>query len=172
MKVPWQVSAASLWLHGPIQKTLRPGYAWRRGTRNQAATTIGRSNTPLGAFYRRLSARAGKAKAMTATARKIVVLFYSLRYGMAYHEPGPTRYNERYRSQLLGNLQRRAKAFGFALHVMPTKPDLSVSLEAYETGRLRRPPDQMVDAKKNAANLYDNSSDSLTISLFKSAALV
>lgn len=55
---------------------------------------------------------------------------------------------------------------------MPTKPDLSVSLEAYETGRLRRPPDQMVDAAEKAANLYDNSSDSLTISLFKSAALV
>lgn len=32
-----------------------------------AAVTIGRSDTALGAFYRRLAARAGKAKAVTAT---------------------------------------------------------------------------------------------------------
>jgi transposase len=50
-----------------------------------AATTIGRSDTALGAFYRRLSARAGKAKAVTATARKIAVLFYNtLRHGLIY----------------------------------------------------------------------------------------
>jgi len=34
-----------------------------------AAVTIGRTDTALGAFYRRLSARAGKSKAVTATAR-------------------------------------------------------------------------------------------------------
>ena len=39
-----------------------------------AATTVGRTDTALGAFYRRLSARVGKAKAVTATARKIAVL--------------------------------------------------------------------------------------------------
>jgi transposase len=42
-----------------------------------AATTVGRSDTALGAFYRRLSSRAGKSKAVTATARKIAVLFYN-----------------------------------------------------------------------------------------------
>jgi transposase len=41
-----------------------------------AAVTVGRTNTALGAFYRRLAARIGKAKAVTATARKIAVLFY------------------------------------------------------------------------------------------------
>ena len=34
-----------------------------------AAVTVGRTDTALGAFYRRLSARIGKAKAVTATAR-------------------------------------------------------------------------------------------------------
>src|SRR5215469_14905582 len=38
-----------------------------------AAVTAGRTQTALGAFYRRLSARIGKAKAVTATARKIAV---------------------------------------------------------------------------------------------------
>lgn len=93
-----------------------------------AATTLGRSDTALGAFYRRLSARAGKAKAVTATARKIAVLFYnSLRYGMAYHDPGAYQYEERYRSRVIGNLQRRAKAFGFSLLEIPPEPDTAVS---------------------------------------------
>jgi transposase len=46
---------------------------------------------------------------------------------MAYNDPGATQYEERYRSRVIGNLQRRAKAFGFTLHEMPTEPDMSVS---------------------------------------------
>jgi transposase len=62
-----------------------------------AATTVGRTETALGAFYRRLSARVGKAKAVTATARKIAVLFYNiLRHGMTYADPGASYYEERY----------------------------------------------------------------------------
>jgi transposase len=81
-----------------------------------AATTIGRSDTALGAFYRRLSSRIGKQKAVTATARKIAVLFYNaLRFGMAYHDPGAAAYEERHRTRVLANLQRRAKTFGFEL---------------------------------------------------------
>lgn len=38
-----------------------------------AAVTVGRSNTALGAFYRRLAGRIGNAKAVTATARKIAI---------------------------------------------------------------------------------------------------
>lgn len=54
-----------------------------------AATTMGRSDTALGAFYRRLSARIGKQKAVTATARKIAVLFYNaIRHGMTYQDQG------------------------------------------------------------------------------------
>jgi len=93
-----------------------------------AAITLGRGDTALGAFYRRISARAGKAKAVTATARKIAVLFYnSLRHGMKYDDPGATQYEERYRSRVIGNLRRRAKAFGFALQELPAEPDMAVS---------------------------------------------
>jgi hypothetical protein len=43
----------------------------------------------LGAFFRRLAVRTGKAKAVTATARKIAVLLYNtLRNGMAYVDSG------------------------------------------------------------------------------------
>ncbi len=81
-----------------------------------AAVTIGRTDTALGAFYRRLSARIGKSKAVTATARKIAVLFYNaLRYGMDYVDPGAAYYETRYRERVVDNLQRRAKAFGYVL---------------------------------------------------------
>jgi transposase len=87
-----------------------------------AAGTLGRTDTALGAFYRRLSARVGKAKAITATARKIATLFYNtLRHGMAYTDPGAGYYEDRYRQRVLSNLQRRAKSLGFVLREM--EPD-------------------------------------------------
>jgi transposase len=86
-----------------------------------AAVTIGRTDTALGAFYRRLPARIGKVKAITATARKIAVLFYNAqRYGMDYVDPGASSYEIRYRARVIDNLHRRAKAFGFVLQ--PTAP--------------------------------------------------
>ena len=55
--------------------------------------TVGRTRTALGAFYRRLSARIGKAKAVTATARKIAILFYhAMRYGLDSPDPGVDYY--------------------------------------------------------------------------------
>lgn len=93
-----------------------------------AAITLGRGDTALGAFYRRISARAGKAKAVTATARKIAVLFYNaLRHGMKYQDPGASQYEERYRSRVISNLRRRAKAFGFTLEELPAEPVMAVS---------------------------------------------
>lgn len=86
-----------------------------------AAVTVGRTDTALGAFYRRLSARIGKAKAVTATARKIAVLFYNaVRHGMEYVDPGASSYETRYRTRLVENLHRRAKTFGFVLQ--PIEP--------------------------------------------------
>ena len=91
-----------------------------------AATTIGRSDTALGAFYRRLSSRIGKQKAVTATARKIAVLFYNaVRFGMAYNDPGAAAYEERHRTRVLANLQRRAKTFGFELAPLPAAEAVS-----------------------------------------------
>jgi hypothetical protein len=81
-----------------------------------AAMSVGKTNTALGAFYRRLGARVGKAKAVTATARKLAVLFYNtLRYGRAYADPGADYYEERYRERLRKNLQRHATALGLQL---------------------------------------------------------
>lgn len=81
-----------------------------------AATTVGRTNTALGAFYRRLAVRIGKAKAVTATARKIAILFYNaMRFGTQYKDPGSDHYEARYRARVIKNLHRQAAAFGYSL---------------------------------------------------------
>ena len=81
-----------------------------------AATTLSRTSTALGAFYRRLVSRIGTAKAVTATARKIAVIFYNtLRHGEVYHDPGAEYYEQRYRHRVIANLRRRASTMGFDL---------------------------------------------------------
>ena len=84
-----------------------------------AAVTVGRTNTALGAFYRRLAARIGKAKAVTATARKIAVLFYNtMRFGREYRDPGADYYEAAYRDRVIKQLRRRAADFGFRLEAL------------------------------------------------------
>ena len=81
-----------------------------------SAVNVGRTTTALGAFYRRLASRVGKAKAVTATARKLAELFYNtLRYGRAYEDPGASSYEDRDRERVLKGLRRRAKEFGYEL---------------------------------------------------------
>jgi len=63
-----------------------------------------------------LGARIGKAKAITATARKIAVLFYNaMRFGMRFVEPGADLYEKKYRDRVIKQLHRRAAEFGFSL---------------------------------------------------------
>ena len=93
-----------------------------------AAVNIGKTDTALGAFYRRLGARIGKAKAVTATARKLAVLFYNaLRFGLRYADPGANYYEERYKQRVLSNLQRRARQMGFLLVEAEAHPSAGVS---------------------------------------------
>ena len=92
-----------------------------------AAVTVGRTDTALGAFYRRLSARIGKAKAVTATARKIAVLFYNaVRHGMDYVDPGASFYETRSGAGHRQSASAR-KAFGFALQPIEPTPGIVVS---------------------------------------------
>ncbi|KAA1001001.1 IS110 family transposase, partial [Paraburkholderia panacisoli] len=60
--------------------------------------------------------------AVTATARKVAVLFYNtLRYGMEYVDPGAEYYEERYRQRVLKNLSRRAESMGYVLQEKPSE---------------------------------------------------
>lgn len=81
-----------------------------------AAQTLSRSNSALGAFYRRLRARLGPQKAITATAHKLARIFYRLwRDGGIYIDPGVDAYEQQYRQRVINNLQRKAKNLGFEL---------------------------------------------------------
>jgi transposase len=64
----------------------------------------------------RLAARVGKAKAITATARKLAVLVYRVLSGnLVYNDPGATAYHQLNRARQLKSLRKRAKLLGFEL---------------------------------------------------------
>jgi transposase len=82
----------------------------------RCAMSLTKTSTALGAFYRRLAMRVGKAKALTATARKLAVLVYRLLSGnLDYHDPGTDAYHQLNRTRELKSLRKRAKLFGFDL---------------------------------------------------------
>ena len=81
-----------------------------------AAQGLAHSHSALGAYYRRMRARLGAPKAMTATAHKLARLVYSmLRYGTDYVDAGQQAYEKQYRDRVLTNLQHKARAFGYQL---------------------------------------------------------
>jgi transposase len=81
-----------------------------------AAMNLGRSRTALGAFYRRLAFRVGKAKAVTATARKLAILVYrTLKDGLIYRDPGADAYDAQHRARVLRTLRQRVENLGFVL---------------------------------------------------------
>jgi transposase len=81
-----------------------------------AAMSLGRTQTALGAFYRRLAARIGKPQAISATARKLAILVYrALKGELVYQDPGADAYDSQQRTQALRRLRQRAASLGFAL---------------------------------------------------------
>jgi len=87
----------------------------------RAAATLHRSPTALGAFFRRVSARRGAAKAVTATAHKLAKIIYRLlKFGQPYVETGQEQYEEKYRARLLKHLQKSADTL--RLQLVPKQP--------------------------------------------------
>lgn len=86
-----------------------------------AAESVARSQTALGAFYRRKRAQIGGPKAITATAHKIARIFYHMwTTGKAYAEMGADYYEQKYQERLKHGLEKRAKALGFILVPQPS----------------------------------------------------
>ena len=70
-----------------------------------AASTLIRSQSYLGAQYRRLRTRVGAPKAITAMARKLACLFYRLiKHGQQYVDKGVQYYEARFREQQIRSL--------------------------------------------------------------------
>jgi hypothetical protein len=81
-----------------------------------AALSLGRTQTALGAFFRRLAFRIGKAKAITATARKLAILVYrTLKGDIAYIDQGAAAYDQQRRDATIRRLRHQAQTLGFEL---------------------------------------------------------
>jgi transposase len=82
----------------------------------QAANTLLRSRSYLGAQFRRLRTKLGAPKAITAMAHRLAQLVYRmLKYGQAYVDKGTEYYEHRFREQQIQLLTRKAAKFGLQI---------------------------------------------------------
>lgn len=81
-----------------------------------AAQSVGRTETALGAFFRRMRAKHGAAKAIVATANKIArIVYHMLKDKREYVAQGADYYEQKYQHQALQKLKRRAAKLGMRL---------------------------------------------------------
>jgi transposase len=80
------------------------------------APTLGRTDTWLGAFHRRMKARMGPAAANTATARKLAtILYHLLRYREEYIDVDRVVYEEKFRRYRVSRLRKQAAELGYEM---------------------------------------------------------
>jgi hypothetical protein len=90
------------------------------------AMRLARMDTALGAFERRLAGRAGKGKALVATARKLAVLFYKMMSGeLTWNEQGTEAYVQQIKERQVKSLIRKAQGLG--LTVVPAESGAEIS---------------------------------------------
>jgi transposase len=104
-------------------RTLRTATRKTRNRANKAfrlaAQSLNRSKSALGAFYRRMHAKFGPAKAIVATAHKLARIFYHLLKNQEeYVDPGEDAYEQQYRERAIKNLKRKAAQLGMRLEPM------------------------------------------------------
>ena len=81
-----------------------------------AAQSLWRGKSYLGAFYRRMAARLGAPKAITATAHKLArILYRAVKFGQLYVDKGEQYLEEQHRQRNLKSLIHRAQEFGYTL---------------------------------------------------------
>lgn len=131
------------WLDLAPVNDVSGGKVIRRGSRKapnratvafrQAASTLIRSNSYLGAQYRRLRTALGAPRAIKAIAHKLACLFYRLlKHGQQYVDKGAEYYQQRYHDQLVRSLKKRAQQLGFQVVPLfaepPTVPQPNASV--------------------------------------------
>lgn len=81
-----------------------------------AANALYRSKTSLGAYFRRMRARLGTPKALTATAHKISIILYSMiKHKANFKESGQDIYEQRYRERTIAKIKNKASELGYSL---------------------------------------------------------
>ena len=84
----------------------------------QAASTLLRSQSYLGAQYRRLRAKLGSPKAVKAMAAKLARIIYrTLKFGQTYVDKGSEAYEQNHRQQQIKFLTKKAAELG--LEIVP-----------------------------------------------------
>ena len=99
-----------------LSRRVRPGAHRVTVALRLAARSVHHAQRALGAFFRRMKARLGTPKAITATAHKLARLVYSLlQHGSAYVQQGVDAYEAQYRERKVTAMARQAKALGYTL---------------------------------------------------------
>jgi len=98
----------------------RRGSPWLRSSLVQAAKAAGRTQTYLGAQYRRIAARRGANRAAIAVAHSIIVIaYYMLKRGEDYRDLGRNYFDDRQHDQVKKRLTRRLEALGYSVQLAP-----------------------------------------------------
>jgi transposase len=85
-----------------------------------AAQTVGRTQTALGSYYRRMRARKGPTHAITATAHKLArILYHVLKHRTPYQPQSQEAYDQHLRQRAIRQLKRTATRLGFTLLPQP-----------------------------------------------------
>jgi len=85
-----------------------------------AARNLRHSNSALGAYYRRMRAKLGAPKAITAAAHKLArILYHMLKYQVEFVDSGAEAYEAKYREREIKKLEKRAAQLGCTLVVEP-----------------------------------------------------
>mgnify|MGYP001451899824 CR=1 FL=1 len=99
-----------------FQRRTRRGANRAARALRMAAQGCHRAKNALGAFYRRIQSRAGGAKAVVATARKIAERLYRLlKYGQEYVRHSEEAYESAYQARLARALAKKASSLGYKL---------------------------------------------------------
>lgn len=96
------------------------------------AATLRNSKSYLGDFYRRKHAQKSTSQAITATARKLAVIYYNmLKDKKPYHELGKFYYENNYRKKAVRKLKKTAKRLGFDLTESTETDNIEINKNNY-----------------------------------------
>jgi hypothetical protein len=106
-----KVTGGKVKQRGREQTKNRANLAFRR-----AAQSLARSQSALGAFYRRIRAKQGGPQAVIATAHKLArIVYFMLTRREPYQDPGADYYDQQHQARVLRHLTHRAAKLGFKL---------------------------------------------------------
>jgi hypothetical protein len=106
-----EISGGKVLRNGTLKGNQRAAQAFR-----QAALSVGRSDSALGAYYRSHRARLGEAQAIVATAHKIARIFYHLlKHCEAFQPESAVEYEAKQQERQLALLKRKAARLGMIL---------------------------------------------------------